>query len=313
MSKKVTYRIRNWKDYNKALVKRGSLTLWFEEEAINKWNAVERSGKKGSPYKYADIAILCMLTLKAVYRLPLRATEGFVQSIIEWLGLSIKAANYSTLCRRQKKLEIPLHRYSPKETLHAVFDSTGLKIFGEGEWKVRQHSYSKRRTWRKLHLGIDESSKEIVAVELTTNNVGDGEILPDLVEQIEEELEQASGDGAYDSFENHELLNSRGAKITIPPREGSKIRQHGNCKGPPLTRDEIIRDIRKLGKAEWKRRSGYHRRSIAETTMFRFKKIFGVDLRSILLSSQANEAFIRCNALNRMTALGMPNSYAVSN
>lgn len=312
MSKKQKYRIRNWKDYNKAMVHRGSLTLWFDEESISKWHQAEDKGTRGRPNKYADIAILCMLTIRSVFRLPLRATQGFVASLIKQLGLPIGAANYTTLCRRQKNLEIPLHRYSPKETLHAVFDSTGLKVFGEGEWKVRQHSYSKRRTWRKMHLGIDENSKEIVAVVLTTNNVGDGEILPDLVEQIDEKLEQASGDGAYDSFDNHDLLNKLGAKITIPPRENAKIRQHGNCKSPPFTRDKAIRDIRKLGRAEWKKQNGYHRRSIAETTMFRFKKIFGADLRAVLFGSQANETFIKCNALNKMTSLGMPESYAVT-
>jgi hypothetical protein len=311
MSKKQNYRVRNWSDYNKALVKRGSLTLWFDEESIVNWYEQHKAEGRGRPNKYADIAILCTLTIKALFDLPLRATQGLVESLIVLLKLPIDAVNYTTICRRQKSLDVPLQRYSRTENLHAVFDSTGLKIFGEGEWKVRQHGYSKRRTWRKLHLGIDETTKEIVARVLTTNDMGDGEVFPDLLEQIDEPLSQASGDGAYDSFGNHDLLSQRGIKITIPPQRNARIKQHGNSNAPPLSRDEIIREIRKLGRAEWKKQSGYHRRSIAETTMFRYKKIFGDGLNAILFDSQANEAFIKCNILNKMTSLGMPESYVV--
>jgi hypothetical protein len=312
MSKKKRYRVRNWAQYNKSLVKRGSLTLWFDEESIKKWHAVGRKKGRGRPRRYAEIAIQCMLTLKSVFDLPLRATQGLVESLIELLDLRIDAADYSTLCRRQKYIDIKLQKKNRGESLHGVFDSTGLKVFGEGEWKVRQHGYSKRRTWRKLHLGVDEASGEIIASVLTTNDFGDGEVLPDLLEQIDSPLHQASGDGAYDSFENYDLLHKRGAKITIPPRGNAKTHQHGNCKAPPLVRDEIIRAIRKLGRAEWKRESGYHRRSIAETTMFRFKQIFGSNLRAILFENQAAESFIKCNILNKMASLGMPISYAIS-
>jgi len=311
MSKKKRYRIRNWRDYNKSLVKRGSLTLWFDEESIKKWHKATRTKRRGRPRRYANIAIQCMLTLKLVYDLSLRATQGLVESLIELLDLPIEAADYSTVCRRQKHLDIKLQNKNSNESFHGVFDSTGLKVFGEGEWKVRQHGYSKRRTWRKLHLGVDEASGEIVASVLTTNDFGDGEVLPDLIEQIDSPLSQVSGDGAYDSFENYDLLHKRGAKVTIPPRENAKTRQHGNCKSPPLVRDEVVRAVRKLGRAEWKKKNGYHRRSIAETTMFRFKQLFGDKLHAILFENQATEAFVKCNALNKMTAIGMPESYAV--
>lgn len=312
MSKKKRYRVRNWSQYNKSLVKRGSLTLWFDEESIKKWHEVGKKKGRGRPRRYADIAIQCMLTLKSVFDLPLRATQGLVESLIKLLNLPIEVADYSTVCRRQKHLDIKLQKKNRNESLHGVFDSTGLKVFGEGEWKVRQHGYSKRRTWRKLHLGVDEANGEIIASVLTTNDFGDGEILPDLIKQIDTPLSQASGDGAYDSFENYDLLHQHGAKVTIPPRKNSKTRQHGNCKSPPLFRDEVIRAVRKLGLAEWKKKNGYHRRSIAETTMFRFKQIFGDNLQAILFESQAVEAFVKCNALNKMTSLGMPDSYAIS-
>lgn len=312
MSRKKRYRIRNWREYNKALVKRGSLTLWFDEESIRKWYTAGKKKGRGRPHRYGDIAIQCMLTLKFVFDLPLRATQGLVESLIALLDLPIEAADYSTVCRRQKTLDIKLQTGNRNGPLHGVFDSTGLKVFGEGEWKVRQHGYDKRRTWRKLHLGVDEASGEIIASVLTTNDFGDGEILPDLLNQIDSPLKQVSGDGAYDSFENYDLVNKRGAKITIPPRKNARRKQHGNCKEPPLIRDEIIRAIRKLGRAEWKRQNGYHRRSIAETTMFRFKQICGGNLHAIIFESQATEAFIKCNMLNKMTLLGMPENYQAS-
>jgi hypothetical protein len=312
--KKRRYKITNWKNYNKALINRGSLTLWFDEKSIHQWHKPCKTFRRGRIQTYSDLAIECMLTLKAVFHLPLRATQGLVMSLITLIKLPIKAANYTTLCRRQKYIEIPLQRIKkrvPEEALHAVFDATGLKVFGEGEWKARQHGYNKRRTWRKLHLGIDETSGEIIAAALTTNDIGDGQMLPELMEQIDVPLSQVSGDGAYDSFENYSLLEKRRIKATIPPRENAKIRQHGNSKDPPLIRDQILRQIRKTGRTLWKKQSGYHRRSIAETTMFRFKKIFSASLNAIIFQSQAVEAFIKCNALNKMTALGMPQTYPV--
>ena len=311
MAKKTSYRVRNWSDYNRSLIKRGSLTFWFAEDAIPNWYMTEQTGQRGRPATYGDIAIECMLTLKAVYHLPLRSTQGLVESIIEKLELPIEAPNYTTVCRRQQELKVVLQKYRGDEPLHAVFDSTGLKVYGDGEWKVRQHGTSKRRTWRKLHLGVDEESEEIIATVLTTNDYSDGEILPMLVEQIDNPIEQGSADGAYDCFKNYEVLEARGAKVTIPPRENAKIRQHGNCKASPLGRDENIREIRRVGRTAWKKQSGYHRRSLAETAIYRFKRIFGGDLEAVIFHSQAVEAFIKCNVLNKMTDLGMPDSYAV--
>jgi hypothetical protein len=227
MAKKLSYRIRNWEQYNKSLIKRGSLTLWFDEKSIANWGNIG-SGERGRPEVYSESAIMCMLTLKMVFSLPLRAMQGFVESLIQLLNLPIKAANYTTVCRRQKQLQVCLKRFSSSESLHAVFDSTGLKVFGEGEWKVRQHGYSKRRTWRKLHLGINEATGEIIASVLTTNDVHDNEVFSDLLDQIDDVLTQASADGAYDSFANYNLLEKRGAKVTIPPRETAKIKQHRN-------------------------------------------------------------------------------------
>lgn len=192
--------------------------------------------------------------------------------------------------------------------VHLVVDSTGVKVYGEGEWKTRQHGASKRRTWRKLHLGVDESTGEILAAVVTTNDFHDSEVLPDLLEATEANIEQVSADGAYDTRRCYDALSERGIKAAIPPQKNAKIWQHGNCKAPPHPRDENLRAIRKQGRKAWKRHSNYHRRSIAETTMFRLKAIFGGKLRSRKFDNQAAELLLQCAALNRMLQVAKPDT-----
>jgi hypothetical protein len=189
-----------------------------------------------------------------------------------------------------------------------VVDSTGVKVYGEGEWKTRQHGVSKRRTWRKLHLGVDEATGEILAAVVTGNETHDGQVLEELLDQIEGDIEQVTTDGTYDHRHCYDDITQRGAQPVIPPRKDAKIWQHGNCKAPPHPRDEHLRYIRKHGRKKWERDSNYHRRSLAETTMFRLKAIFGGKLRSRKFDNQAIELFIQCLALNRMIQVAKPQS-----
>ena len=247
------YRLRNWKEYNKALVSRGSLTIWVSDEIIAQWRATKHTGKRGAPRTYTDTAILCMATLEEVYHLPLRATEGLMLSIIKLIGIELAVPDYTTLCRRRKALEVELPCLKKKEPLHLVIDSTGIKVYGEGEWKVRQHGYSKRRTWRKLHLAVDEATHEFVAVVVSTNSFKDSQLLPDLLEQVEDEISQVSADGAYDSRNCYDAIRQREAQAAIPPQKRAKIWQHGNTKAERHIRDENLRAIRRVGRAAWKR------------------------------------------------------------
>jgi Transposase DDE domain len=303
------YRLRNWREYNRALVQRGSLTLWFSAEVLIVWQNTERTGKRGHPRTYSETAIETMATLEEVYHLGVRQTEGLLASIGELLHLEVPIPPYSTLSRRRPTLEIALPRTHGKEALHVVVDSTGVKVFGEGEWKVRQHGYTYRRTWRKVHGGIDEASGEIVAAVVTTNNYSDSQLLPDLLEQVEEEIAQVSGDGGYDKRQCYEAIRARQARATIPPQHNAKIWQHGNTKADRLARDENLRRIRQVGRAAWKRESGYHRRSLAETAMFRLKTIFSDRVTAHSFAGQAAQMLVRCAALNRLTQLGRPDSY----
>jgi IS5 family transposase len=306
---KATYRLRNWKKYNAALEQRGSLTLWVSEEVLQAWRHTERTGQRGHPQEYSDLAILTMLTLQEVYHLALRQTRGLTVSLFQLLKLALPVPSASQLCRRRQRLEVALPRVRRGAALHVVVDSTGVKVCGEGEWKVRQHGYTYRRTWRKLHLGVDEASGLIVAAVVTTNNYSDGQVLPDLLAQVEEPLEQVSGDGAYDKRNCYDTIRARAASATIPPQRNAKIWQHGNHKAERLIRDQNLRRIRQVGRAAWKKESGYHRRSLAETTMFRAKIIFGEKVSARSFAGQATQLLVRCAALNQMTQLDMPESY----
>lgn len=308
---KTTYRIRNWKEYDAALKQRGSITFWVNEAVIEQWKNTEKTGKRGASNEYTDLAIATMATVKSLFQLGGRQTEGFLESLFSLMGVSLSAPDHSTLSRRLGKLGVNLPVVPKDNAVHVVVDSTGVKVYGEGEWKTRQHGVSKRRTWRKLHLGVDEETGEILAAVVTTNDYHDCEVLPDLLDSIEGDIEQVSGDGAYDTFDCYEAIEQRQAKGVIPPRKDAKIHQHGNCKAKPHPRDQNLRRIRKVGRKRWKRESDYHRRSISETTMFRFKVIFGGKLRSRQFDNQAVELFLQCAALNRMIQLGKPESYKV--
>ncbi len=306
---KPQYRIRNWSEYNAGLKQRGSLTFWIDEAVLEAWIAPDLSGKRGASTYYSDLAIMTMATVKSVYRLAGRQCQGFLESIFELMGIDLSVPDHSTLSRRLSQLEVELPVVPKEGARHVVVDSTGVKVYGEGEWKTRQHGISKRRTWRKLHLGVDEATGEILAAVVTTNDVHDGEVLSDLLAQIDDTIEQVTTDGAYDHAHCYDEIAEREAKAVIPPRKDAVIWQHGNCKAPPHPRDENLRSIRKHGRKQWKRDANYHRRSLAETTMFRFKTIFGGNLSSRKFDNQAVELFIKCAALNRMIQIAQPDSY----
>ena len=309
-TKKAVYRIRNWREYNQALVRRGSLAVWVDQGSLDAWN-YRGPSRWGGQYVYSDAAIQCLLTLRAVFHLPLRATQGFGRSIFELMGLALDVPHYSTLSRRAAALSVDLARKS-EGPLHLVLDSTGLKVYGEGEWKVRKHGYSKRRTWRKLHLAIDAGSHEVQAVMVTEAKVDDAETVDHLLKPIDRPVERAAADGAYDKRKVYRVLEPRTGRLLIPPRSNAKLWKHGNTAGPPLPRDENLRHIRREGRKAWKRESGYHMRSLAETGVYRLKVIFGDHLASRRPECQMTEGAIRGRALNIMTHLGMPQSERVA-
>jgi hypothetical protein len=307
---KTPYRVRNWREYNKALVHRGSLTLWITDDVLAGWNERERTGKPGRPRTYSDTAVEAALVVRAIYRLPLRQTEGLMLSILALLGVRADVMDYTTLSRRSQSLDVEFPTYGVGQALHVLVDASGVKVYGEGEWKVRQHGVSKRRTWRKLHLGLDAETQQVVAALVTTADWSDDQVLPELLEQVEESISEVKGDGAYDTRACYGAIRARGARAVIPPRRTAVIWQHGRSKAPPLDRDRNLRAIRARGRRAWKQESGYHERSLVEAAFSRFKRMFGDGVRGRTLDAQHCELMLRCAVMNRWTSLGMPDSYA---
>jgi len=306
---KPLYRVKNWSEYEKALVQRSSITFWLSDDFEEAWLYAGKK-QRGSQFDYSEKAIEIMLTIKEVFHLTNRGVEGFVRSLFEMLNIHLRAPDHSTLSKRGKTLRVRLPKKTNK-SLNLVLDSTGLKIYGEGEWKVRKHGYSKHRTWRKLHVGANPDNGEIQVVVLTENSISDDAVVKQMLEQIEQTLLSCAADGAYDKRRVYEVLNAHSpeVEILIPPRKNARIWQHANSKQERLKRDENLRYIRKHGRQPWKKDSGYHIRSLAETIMFRLKIIFADKLSARLLETQTTQVLIRCLALNRMTHLGMPESY----
>ena len=239
----------NWKAYNKQLIKRGSLTFLFSEDIAYNWY---NTSPKGSGFQrvYTDTAIEVLSLIRFQFRLTLRATQGFSESLsqlIPWLS-SLNIPDYSTLSRRLKRCQISFGKIKSKEAVYVVLDSTGLKVFGEGEWKVRQHGYTKRRTWRKLHLCVNESNSEIISASFTDNTYKDNEVFKEILEGLETQVSKAGGDGAYDAKECWDFCHFHGIEGVFPPRKGARIARHGNRKEEALPRDEHIRMIRRIGK-----------------------------------------------------------------
>jgi hypothetical protein len=303
---KACYKITNWRTYNESLVQRGNITFWFDEDVIDAWEHDNDEPKNGRPFTYSDLAVECLLALRELFRLPYRQTEGLGRSLVKLMQAEVAIPDYSSLAKRAAKLSILLSVTARQGPIDVVVDSTGLKVFGEGEWKMRKHGKGKRRTWRKLHLTVNPDTQEIEAEVLTENSGHDADQVDGLLDQVPGRIDAFYGDGAYDQWKVYDSLDGREIQPIIPPRRNAKIKQHGNARQTALVRDEAIRGIRRVGRKQWKKEIGYHRRSLAETAMFRLKCSFGDKLKNRKLPNQRTEVRIRSRILNHFTQLGMP-------
>lgn len=306
---KQKFKVTNWAAYNESLRRRGDLTVWISDEALIQWSAPRRKSPGGQP-KYSDLAITMCLTLRVVYNQPLRQTQGLMRSIATLTGVEIAIPDFSTLSRRGKGLKLLSARClsASRGPIHLVVDSTGLKVFGEGEWLENKHKVKvKRKRWRKLHLGLDLVSGEIICSELTTDDVGDPTALPYLLDQIEGTVARFIADGAYDGSPTRDLLATRlGASVEViipPPRTAVQSPQSALN---PSTRDRHIAEIETNGRTAWQKSTGYNQRSRVETQMGRWKMVIGPKLMARNLDNQTTEAKIGARVLNQMTDLGRP-------
>src|SRR3954447_16910669 len=305
-------RITNWAEYDAALRQRGSLTVWFTEEAIAAWRAEPRTTRGGQPW-YSPLAILTALTLRAVFRLALRQTEGLIGSILRLLGLDLAVPDHTTLSRRVATLEVPRPRPAAGGgPVHLLVDSTGLKLGGPGEWLAEEHGTRTRRAWRKLHLGVDAGAGRMEAVELTGHETDDGSRVGPLLDQVDGAVASFTGDGAYDREDVYGACAERhpGAAVVVPPR-GDAV-PSAAAETAPTQRDRHLRLIAERGRLGWQKASGYNRRALAEVAISRYKRVIGDTLRSRTDGHQATEVTMAVHALNRMLELGRPESVRIA-
>ncbi|WP_429650065.1 IS5 family transposase [Skermanella aerolata] len=304
-------RVTNWSEYNEALRQRGSLTMWFTDAAIAAWKAAPRTTPGGQPH-YSDLAITTALTLRAVFHLALRQTEGLIGSILQLLGLDLSVPDYSTLSRRARNLDLPAQARATGGPIHLLVDSSGLKLSGPGEWLVEKHGTSRRRSWRKLHIGFDAVTGWIVASLLTDRDVDDASQVEPLLDEIVEPVELFLGDGGYDRTGVYTALEERhpAATVVVPPRSDAVLSATADTE--PNQRDRHIQVIAGKGRIAWQRDSGYNERARVEGQFARWKQVIGDGLRFHSDEARVTEVAIAAAALNRMLDLGRPNSVRVA-
>ena len=301
------YRVANWPAYNRALVRRGDVTVWVSSEAIAAWTA-SRSGRRGGQRRYSDLAIETALTLRLLSHLPLRQAEGFLHALFGIMRLDLSVPDYTTLSRRSQHLRRRLRSpVLPGEGLHLVLDSTGLSLVGAGEWATATHGGRGRRGWRKLHRGVEQSGAILVPT-LTEATGDDATTALDLLTAVEGPLVRITADAASDTVAVYETATARGATVVIPPARTATVSGHGP-RSP--ARDRTITVVKQLGRRRWKKTSGYHRQSRVENTFFRYTSIIGDGLRARSPAGQESEVVLGCEILNRMTELGRAVSYRI--
>jgi hypothetical protein len=308
---KQRHRVTNWAEYDAALCQRGSLMIWFSDEAIAAWRAEPRTTRGGQPH-YSALAIRTALMLRAVFRLALRQTEGLIGSIFRLLGLDLAVPDHSTLSRRAETLEVPKPCPSSRGPVHLLVDSTGLQLGGPGEWLIEKHGTQRRRSWRKLHIDVDAETGQILASELTPHDVDDGSQVESLLDQIAAPLACFIGDGAYDQVGVYGTVIQRhpDAQVIVPPR--STAVPSDMAESAPTQRDRHLQSIAEHGRMGWQKRSGYTRRALVETAVSRFKRVIGDSLRFRMDRRRATEIAIAVHALNRRPELGRPKTIRIA-
>ncbi|SDB74097.1 IS5 family transposase [Belnapia rosea] len=301
---KQKHRVTNWVEYDAGLRARGSLTVWFTPEAIEAWKAEPRTGRGGQP-TYSALAIATALTLRAVFRLVLRQTEGLIGSILQLLGLDLAVPDHSTLSRRAETLEVMRPRCG-REPVHLLVDSTGLRLCGPGSWLEEKHGSKRRRAWKMLHLATDADTGQIVASVLTDRDADDGSQVGPLLDRVDGSVAAFIGDGAYDRDDVYAEVAAHhpDAAVVVPPR--SSAVPSVAAETAPTQRDAHLQCIAERGRMGWQRASGYNWRALVEADISRWKRVIGDGLRLRTDGRQATEVAIAVNLLNRMLELGRP-------
>ena len=308
---KQKHKVTDWSEYNKALRRRGDITVWLSDDAISQWYQSDRVyAGTGAPKLYTDFSIITCHEIRLVYKLPLRQCQGFIEALFQLMDIPLSCPDYNVLSRRLATLNIKVPRYKktdkPDDDIHAIaIDSTGLKRFGRGEWHMEKYELSSRASWRKLHLAINQDHY-IEACILTDRFSHDDQQVNGLLTQIDNSIDHFSADGAYDETPVYNAVteHSPNASVVIPPRSTAVE----SDKSAPQ-RNQNIAEIKAMGRMQWQREKEYGRRNYSELGVQRYQKTFGDTMHAREFSRQEQEAMIASGVLNKMTSLGMPTSY----
>jgi hypothetical protein len=275
---------------------------WYEKDRVYDGT--------GTPKRFTDFAIITCHEIRQVYRLPLRQTQGFINSLFRLMGLPLVCPNFSCLSKRLKELKIKVPKYKksdkPVDGVHAIaIDSTGLKRFGRGEWHQEKYELSSKASWCKLHVGVNQSHY-FEACELTDRFTHDDQLVEPLLSQIKEPIDHFSGDGAYDETPIYGavIAHSPHVDVVIPPRSNAVLNDTSAA-----MRNRNIQEIDDIGRMAWQKLRQYGRRNLSELGVQRYQKILGDSLHAREITRQKQEAMIGCGVINKMTSLGMPASY----
>ncbi len=303
---KMSFKVQNRPEYEAGLRRRGSMTLWIEDAALECWQTCGPGGQA----RYTDAALQTSLMLRAAFKWPLRETEGLMTSVLTLMDLTISVPDHTTVSCRAVTLPVFQPASVPPGPLHVLIDSTGLQVYGAGQWLEAKHGLKSRRKWRKLHLAVDAASGMIVAQTLTDQDVGDPSQVAPLLDQIADPIGRVTADGAYDGAPTYQTIAAYGdgIEVVIPPR--STAVPSGDP-GMPTQRDRHLAMIAEQGRLSWQAATDYGQRSLTKTTMGRYKALIGPRLRARGFAAQQTEAAIGTAVLNRMLAAGRPKSVRV--
>jgi hypothetical protein len=292
------HHVRDWHKYNKELVNRGKIHFWVRPKVFKSWNAKKKK-RNGHPFVYGDEVIKAMCYIRFKFHLSLRETEGFFLSVITLMKSLRKIPCYTQLCRRMKGLSLPRELLNKREVTDIVLDTTGLKAYGEGEWRAEK--YGGKRSWRKLHLVLDLKSGKLILAEVSQEHVHDTSYLEQALERANRKGGKVLIDGIADSRRCYEMAGKCNKRLLTPPKKGAVIRKEKGYE----RRNEAVKIIRglggdKLGRSIWAKLVGYNQRVIAESMMSRWKRLYGGSLRSHCEIRKKAEVTIKALMINEM-------------
>ena len=290
---------RDWPQYNKDLVNRGKINLWVKPEVFKEWRAKKKK-KNGHPFVYGEEVIKTMSYIRFKFHLSLRETEGFFLSLFALMHSCLKVPCYTQLCRRLKTLNLPQELLEKRGITDIVLDTTGLKIYGAGEWRKKR--YGGRRRWKKLHLALDPRSGKLILAEISEEHVHDTTYVEKALQRGNRRRGKLLIDGIADSRQCYELAEKYNKRLLTPPKKGAVLREEKGYE----RRNEAIKIIRGLGgdlvaRSIWGKLVGYNQRVVAESMVSRWKSLYGGSLKSHCEERQKREVQLKAQMINEMT------------